>query len=147
MLPILITIMMILEFVFALTIAFVLTLLFALIMQRGGRRTGFFWLFWVIFLGTWAGGIWIRPVGPSLWGIKWLPFLLAGLLLALLLAGHVPTRPPQNRRETLNMLERIAQEEKLDKITYVSVNLFFWVMVVVFITVIITRYVVQPGNG
>jgi hypothetical protein len=139
--------MMILEFVFALTIAFILTILFALIIPREGRRRGLFWFFWVIFLGTWAGGIWIRPVGPSLWGIKWLPFLLAGLLLTLLLGGHVTPRPPQNRRETLNMLERIAQEKKLDEITYVSLNLFFWVMVFIFIAVIITRYVMKSGYG
>lgn len=97
----------------------------------------------MIFLGKWAGGIWIRPVGPALWGIKWLSFLLAGLLLALLLAGHVPLHPPQNRRETLNMLERIAQEKKMEEITYVSLNLFFWVMVFVLIAAIITRYVAK----
>jgi hypothetical protein len=101
----------------------------------------------VIFLGTWAGGVWITPIGPSLWGIKWLPFFLAGLLLALLLAGHVPPHPPQNRRETLNMLERIAQEQKMEEITYVSLNLFFWIMVLILLMIIIIRYVAKSGYG
>jgi len=84
--------MFILELLIAISISLVLSALFVLVIQRGERRTGFFWLFVVVFLVTWAGGVWLRPFGPTLWGVCWLGFLLAGLFILLLLAIFIPEK-------------------------------------------------------
>jgi hypothetical protein len=133
--------MIILEVLIALTISLLLSSVFALATRRGGRRTGLFWLFLIIFLATWAGGIWLRPFGPTLWGIHWLAFLLVGLILALIIAVSAPGRPPKGRHETLDMLERIRKEKEMEKLAYITLNTFFWVVVLALFVVIIIRYI------
>ena len=130
--------MIILELFFALIVAFVLSVLFSLATRVGVRRTGFFWFFLIIFLGTWAGGIWVRPFGPSLWGISWLPFILSGLIFVLILTISAPRRPPRSRHETLSMLERIEREKELEQATYITLSFFFWILLFVLIISIIT---------
>lgn len=132
--------MLFLELIAALFVALILSGVFALATRRGRRKTGFFWLFLIIFLATWAGGIWIRPFGPILWGIHWLAFLLIGLVMALVLALSATDKFPRGRHETLNMLERIEQEKEVEKITYVTLSIFFWILVTVLIVAIIFRY-------
>jgi hypothetical protein len=133
--------MIILEVLIALTISLLLSSVFALATRRGGRRTGLFWLFLIIFLAAWAGGIWLRPFGPTLWGIHWLAFLLVGLILALIIAVSAPGRPPKGRHETLDMLERIRKEKEMEKLAYITLNTFFWVVVLALFVVIIIRYI------
>lgn len=53
----------------------------------------------ILFLTTWAGGIWLLPVGPRVWGAYWLGFLvialLVGLIIAVARAPHVPAANPK----------------------------------------------------
>ena len=129
-----------LELFFALIIALVLSSLFALATRRGFQWPGFLWFFLIVFLATWASGVWLKPFGPSLWGSYWLPFVLAGLIFVLFIAISSPEQPPKNRHETIDMLERIEQEKKLDQFTYVTLSIFFWILFFVLITAIIIRY-------
>lgn len=129
-----------LELFFALIVALVLSVLFALANRRGFQRPGFLWFFLIIFLATWTGGIWSRPYGPTLYGIHWLPFVLAGLLFGLFLSISSPGQPPKDRHETIDMLEKIEQEKKLDKFTYVTLSVFFWILLCALLTAIIIRY-------
>jgi hypothetical protein len=129
-----------LELLLALIIAIVLSVLFALATRRGFQRPGFLWFFLVIFLATWTGGVWIRPFGPTLFGIHWLPFVLAGLVFSLFLIISSPGQPPKSRHETIDMLEKIEQEKKLDTFTYVTLSVFFWILLCALITAIIVRY-------
>jgi hypothetical protein len=95
--------MLLVEFVFALTAS---TLCAALLLPIAGRLrsrhgeelppTVLFFLLLVILLGTWAGGIWLVPIGPRLWGASWLGFLIVGLLVSLLVATAVV--PPSAAR-------------------------------------------------
>lgn len=52
----------------------------------------------VLFLATWAGGIWLVPLGPRVWGAYWLGFLVVGILVALIIAAarasHAPAGGP-----------------------------------------------------
>ncbi len=61
-------------------------------------------LFLALFLPIWAGGIWLGPMGPAVFGMYFLPFLLIGLGVALLLAAVSPPRrstaPSQTSYET-----------------------------------------------
>jgi len=129
-----------LQFVMALVVAFVLSGVFALATGRGSKRTGLFWLFLIIFMATWAGGVWLRPFGPTLWGIHWVTFFLVGLIFALILAVFSPGRPPRGRHETLDMLERIEQEKEIEQFTYITLNIFFWVLLLVLVVVIFIHY-------
>jgi hypothetical protein len=135
--------MILLELLIVLFISFFLSALFVLATRREGRRTGLVWIFLIIFSATWAGGIWIRPFGPSLFGIHWLKFLFAGMIFALFLAVSVPRVPPRDRHETLNMLERIERDRKLKRITYSTLSLSFWILLASLITIIIIRYQVM----
>jgi len=84
--------------------------------------------------------VWVKPFGPPLWGIYWLPFLFSGLIVALLFAVSAPQQPPRSRRETLKMLDRIRRDEGLKKATYITLSFFFWVLLFVLIAAIIIRY-------
>jgi hypothetical protein len=125
----------------ALLVALLVSVLFGLAMRRKMARKGFFWFFLIVFLATWAGGIWIGPLGPSFRGIYWLPYVLVAIVVGFFLAAVAPRRAPTGRIETLEMLEEIEQERKIEKLTYISFGLFFWIALFALITVIIVRYV------
>lgn len=120
-----------------------MTFLYFLATRKTGRRSGILWLFLIIFLTTWAGGIWIKPFGPTLWGVHWLTFVLIGIIIALLLVVTSPSPGPRGRKETINMLERIEKEKKLEKVTYVALGTLFWVLFGVLIVAILVRYILR----
>ena len=128
------------EFLVALSIALLVSVLLGFALRRRIPRKGFFWLFLILLLATWAGGMWIGPFGPSFRGIFWLPFVLVAVLVGFFLAAVAPRRPPASRIETLEMLEEIEQKRKLEKLTYISFGVFFWVALFALITVIIVHY-------
>jgi hypothetical protein len=130
------------EILTALVVALVLSLVFALVTPGEKKKTGLFWLFLILFLATWAGGVWIRPFGPTLWGIHWLTFVLVGILVALFLALSAPRRAPRGRRETIDMLERMKKEEELETATYLTLGLFFWILLAFLVVAVFVRYVI-----
>jgi energy-coupling factor transporter transmembrane protein EcfT len=88
---------------------FILALLFTLVLagpsrwrySRGGGvwpAAGFLFLLFVAVI--WVAGVWSMPCGPALWNVSWLPFVLAGFLLALIiLAISAAIGPPRARTE------------------------------------------------
>ncbi|HEX7379061.1 MAG TPA: hypothetical protein VF278_18205 [Pirellulales bacterium] len=44
-------------------------------------------LFAVLFLTSWAGGIWLHPMGPELFGAPWMPFVLTAFVVTMLVAA------------------------------------------------------------
>jgi hypothetical protein len=135
--------MVIPEFFIALIITFVLTGIYMLVTWGVGPRTGLIWLFLIIFLLTWAGGIWFKPFGPTLGGSYWLVFLLTGLVAVLLLIIVTPRKAPRGRRGTLHMLERIEKEKELENMTYITLSLFFWILLCILVLAIVLRYVID----
>jgi hypothetical protein len=134
--------MVIPEFFASFIIAVILTGLYMLATREAGRRTGLIWLFLIIFLATWAGGIWLRPFGPTVWGIHWIVFLLAGFIIVLFLFIFIPRKAPRGRRETLDMLERIEEEKELEKVAYITLSMFFWILLSALVIAIILRYTI-----
>ena len=128
------------EFFVALIVALLVSVLFGYALRRRIPRKGFFWFFLILLLATWAGGMWIGPFGPSFRGIFWLPFVLVAVVVGAFVAAIAPRRAPTGRIETLEMLEEIEQKRKLEKLTYTSFGVFFWVALFALITVIIVRY-------
>lgn len=133
--------MLLLEILAALTVALVLSAVFALATWRRGRRRGLFWLFLILFLTTWAGGGWMRPVGPVLWGIHWLSFLLVGAVVALVLAVAQSRPRPQGREETIEMLESMKREREAKQVAWITLTIFFWILVLTLLGAIVFRYV------
>ncbi len=135
------------EFLVSLITAALLTGLYRLLTRGSGPRKGLAWLFLTIFLATWAGGVWLRPMGPPLWGVHWLTFFLAGLIMALVFIAFMPPGPPAGREETLEMLEDMEQEKELTEVTYVTLSIFFWVLLLVFVMAILLRYLAGIDLG
>ncbi len=133
--------MIIPDLLISLILALLLTGLFMLTTRKAGWKKGSIWIFLIIFLITWAGGLWLKPFGPALWGIYWLPFLLTGLVVFLTLLIFSPPRPLRGRQETLDMLERAEQRKELEEVTYITFNLFFWILLLLLVAAIILRYV------
>lgn len=48
--------------------------------------------FLIVFLATWAVGVWITPRGPTMFGVPWLAFIVIGLVVSLLAAAAAPVR-------------------------------------------------------
>ncbi|MFP4016245.1 MAG: hypothetical protein ACLFUI_04355 [Halanaerobiales bacterium] len=109
--------MFFLELLFAIVIALLLAGLFGIGLRHGDRD--FLWFFLIMILFIWAGGVWITPVGPLLWGVPWLSFLLVGLFFMLLFVAVIP----ENRY-------RRKRSETAEREAVFIVDIFFWVMII-----------------
>jgi hypothetical protein len=130
--------MIFVDFLIALFVALLLSSVVFLGLRRTGPWASFLFLFFALFLATWAGGIWITPIGrPFLGGIYWLPFLMAGVVFALLLAAAAP--PEKDEGSTIKLVTE--QEEKAQERTIRwSAGILFWLFAGVLAVTIIARY-------
>lgn len=78
--------------------------------DRGGTAGAVLVLFFILFLAAWAGGLWITPFGPRVFGVFWIPFLVAGLFFGLLWTAVDMAFHRNGRRRTTkaNPAERVA---------------------------------------
>lgn len=86
-------------------------------------------LFVVLFLTTWAGGIWAAPFGPPIGRIYWVPFTLIAILVAILLAAVLPP-------EVHTQAEAVEREAEIEA----GLGVFFWVLVIALGVGIALRY-------
>jgi len=128
------------EFLMSLAVALTVCVLFALFTRSRTRRSGFVWFFLFVLLATWAGGVWIRPFGPALANLRWLQFLVVGLLAVLLTALFSPLKPPQSRLDTLDQLDDVAEQKRLEKMTYLTLGTVFWIVLGLLIWAVIANY-------
>ncbi|MFZ7110320.1 MAG: hypothetical protein ACOWYE_01445 [Desulfatiglandales bacterium] len=130
------------DLVLALLVAFILSAAFALTNRTPDRRrSGLLWLFLLMFLGTWAGGVWVQPLCPATWGGHWLVFLAIGFVIALIFAAMSHRRSPGSRHETLDMLDSVEAKKEVQAATYITLSLFFWVLLAFLLLAIIIRYI------
>ncbi|MFW5733797.1 MAG: hypothetical protein ACOCWR_01940 [Oceanidesulfovibrio sp.] len=132
-------------------IHFLIALIMALavmLVTRGFRRRGPWPAMWplvvIILLTSWAGGMWITPVGPTLWGAPLLPFAAAAILIALFFAA-LPKRPQEKIREEETQVELVTSEEQHEREhqDYV-LGWVFWFLAVLLMLAIIIRYLLFP---
>lgn len=97
------------NFLFAIIVAITLTALFYFIIRRSGLWGNVFLFFLIVFLGAWAGGLWLRPIGPPINGFYWINYLITGFLLALLLAAIGSSDSSRDRKK----VEFEAKENKV----------------------------------
>jgi len=132
------------DFVFALVFALLFTfILVAVFGRRGpGPYSGFVFFLVLLFFAIWAGGVWLVPVGPPLWGRSWLTFLLVGLFLALIIAASLPPAR-RTRAQAGEKAADVALDSREEKIE-LALGTFFWVLLVVCLVIVATRYLAPP---
>ena len=128
--------MFLLDLLIALLIGFLLVLLFSALF-RDRTPWGSFWIFLlVVFLVTWAGGIWISPFGPTFFEVAWLPFLTVGIFITILLAATVSPRPSRPQKGTIEEAKRTESPES----PLAGLTLFFWIALILTLIAIILAY-------
>lgn len=137
---------MILDLLIALLIALVLTWFFSVAVGTTGPWPSFWVFFVVVLLFSWALGLWVRPVGPALLGVYWLPYLVFGVFVALLIAAATP--PDHGaRRDRATGPERpdraahgAASEDVAAAGTAVAVGVFVWIALILLLVAIAIGY-------
>jgi hypothetical protein len=124
------------DIVFAVGISLVFTVIFAGLFRRRGPWSNVFVFLAVIFLASWTGGVWLAPIGPSLYGVYWVPFVILGFLFALILAAAVPASPSKRRKAYSK-----EQAEVVTRTT--SIDLFFIFLLVALAVAIFVGYLVK----
>lgn len=123
------------DFLFAAVFAILLTLIFTTLFRRKGPWSRGLVFFLVVFLAAWAGGIWVVPFGPTLFGVSWLPFLIAGLFVALILAAAIPPQMSEQPSEKKIELERGS--EAIDQKRF---DAFFFLLIGALLIAVILGY-------
>ena len=132
--------MFLVDLLIALLIGLFLVLLFSALF-RDQVPWGSVWIFLlIVFLVTWAGGIWIGPFGPTIFDVAWLPFLFVGIFITVLLAATVPPQsaPPKSEKETIEQARRTETAQS----ALSGLTLFFWLSLVLTIIVITLAYAI-----
>jgi len=127
-------------FLVDLLVALAIALLLTAIFTAGFRNRGPWDVWWVfllvVFLGAWAGGLWLAPFGPTLFDVAWLPFLFVGFIVALMLAAAVPpARPPRTYGEAV-------AEARAEEAAVATFSIFLWVLLIGLAVAILIAYVV-----
>lgn len=107
--------MLVIEFVFALAISILCAAILLPVAAQAGwwaRRPkpeplSLFLLLLILFLATWAGGIWLVPIGPKLWGVAWAGFVAVGFLVALLIGALIGPRDVSTGAEFSRVRPRV----------------------------------------
>ncbi|MFP4365237.1 MAG: hypothetical protein ACLFR1_15345 [Spirochaetia bacterium] len=124
--------MFVIDIIFALLIAFLFVGIIGFGLNRTGPWQSIWTLFLIIFLAAWAGGLWIMPFGPILFGGYIFPFLFAGLLIALVLGVTIPTEPTEYEIEKTSPPEEREAAKALD--------VFFWVIIGLLVVFVVFGY-------
>ena len=124
------------EILFSLVFGFIFALILFLT-SESRSVSGFMIYFAVLFLLIWAGGIWIRPAGPYLWGVPVFSFMIVGFVVTLFLLIAAPGRRTRtfSREETMEKVRKDA--ERRDYILPILMG----VIVAILVTIIILGYV------
>lgn len=120
----------------ALVVAAILTGIFAMGFRKKGPWDSILIFFLVTALGAWAGGSWFQTRGLPVWGLRWFPFLIVGLITALLLAAAMPTVSPDT---TVQLVQGKDSEPETRK--KLVLGIYFWLLILALAVLIFSRYI------
>jgi hypothetical protein len=123
-------------FVISLAIGFLFAIAFTIIFRRRESAPGFLLAFLLFFFVAWAGVLWLRPLGPPLFGVYLLPGLVV-TLLSFLLVPSFAQRTPRTKREAREQIEARETAEA-------TIGFLFWFLVVGLAVAVIIAHV-APG--
>ncbi len=128
--------MVLTDLILAFVVAVVMTYIFVGILGFRGPWPGFIAFLAVLFLATWAGGIWIRPPGPYTYGLYWAaPFVITALVVALLLAAAGPPRRGK--------VETIHEVKEREHAAVLAINYIVWAAIAILAALIVAEYLVR----
>ncbi|GEM_PF-3534933 len=110
----------------AFAVALLFTAVFVIIFGPGGRLEHAAGFFVLVFLASWAGGLWVGPVNTEITGIYWIPYFIVGLVFGLMLAMVLSSRR-QLRREVKN-----------------KIDIVLWLIIVILLALVATGYILPP---
>jgi hypothetical protein len=127
--------MVVVDSLFAIVLAFLLALVLSVgLTRRGpGPLAGFLFFFVLLWLAIWAGGVWLMPIGPPVWGAPFITFLIVGFFMLLIIAAL--TSPAQTKRTTT------PEERQNAAVVATALSVFFWLLLGVLLVSIVLRYV------
>jgi hypothetical protein len=101
---------------------------------KTSTAVGVLFLFFILFLGTWAGGLWITPFGSPWLGVYWMPFVVAGLFVALLVAAtdQSSRRSYERKKTEPDHVEHAALAT--------AFGLLFWILIMALVIAIFAGY-------
>jgi hypothetical protein len=119
--------------IFLLLVAILITFVFSFLLRVRGPW-GSIWTFFIITLfAVIAAGFWIQPTGPMYRDIYYMPPLVVGILVALLLAAAAPSPRTRSRLEKRNDSEK----EEAD---FYALGIFFWVLFTLMLLILAIGY-------
>lgn len=127
----------------AIVLALIFTIFIPLLFKR--RGPGGIWVFFLIlFLSLWAGGLWLYPAGPYFWGVSWLPLLVLGTIIALILIAVEDNT--QNRPEGYgNTTERPVTVNEKQQRDAAKISLYFWIIMILLAVAILSGYYINQN--
>jgi hypothetical protein len=135
--------------IYALFIGLGIAGLFGLALGTRGPWNSFFWFFFVIFLVSWGGGVWLTPFGPTGWGVSWMPFLVTGFFITLLLLAATPrsTRDRGATRGSASDATDLKELAAVEREAETGLNVLFWLLIVFLAVVIVCNYIWHPEHS
>jgi hypothetical protein len=132
--------MILVDLLIALTVASLLSAFVFFLLRRTGPRASFPLLLLAIFLATWAGGVWLAPIGRPVRGVYWLPFLMAGIVFALFFAAVMPPERPEEQESTIKLVTE-AQKKARERTERLTMGILFSLFAAVLAIAILLRYI------
>ena len=124
--------MLFVELAFIVLLALLASVAFTAGRLRGSAWPGAVWFFLLLFFGTWALGVWLRPMGPTFWGVRLVPYVIAAVAISTLLAAAMSSGGRSSESADSEGPRRVATE--------VTTWAFFWVAVVFSIAALAVHY-------
>ena len=97
----------------------------------------FLFFFLILFLASWAGGLWLVPFGPLAWEVSWLPMVAVGLFVALLLAAAAASS--DRYPGSIGSVDR----DTTAAAAAIVFGVFFWILVVALLAAIGSGYMID----
>lgn len=120
---------------YLISLAAIITFVFTKLLRVRGPWGSFWTFFSVIILAILAADLWIEPVGPYYGDIYWLPPLIVGLIIAILLAAtSPPAKPIKKLKEPLN--ELVEQQSKA-----IALGTFFWFLLILMLLLVVFGFI------
>jgi peptidoglycan/LPS O-acetylase OafA/YrhL len=128
---------MVIDVLIAIGVAIVLTAIFVAVYGSTGPWPSFWIFFVIVLLAALAGGLWARPFGPAVWGVYWAPFLVFGLIIALVIAAAAPPRGRRGELPEEPGPVGVRPADLGEERSALKLGAFLWGLVVLLLVVVI----------
>lgn len=119
------------DFILALFLGLVFAAIFGGTMRPRAGMPGILPVFIVFSLFAWVGGLWLKPFGPPIYGVSWMPGLTLSVLIFLLLAATSRQPPKTGQDVEGNIIAKDAAS---------AVGVAFWFLIIALVAAIIVGY-------